>query len=218
MESPPERSSRSYAKRDAEDSSDVKSDRVGDDDEWDGSDKRKHRSTKSRKSTTGDDAGGFDGSGRRRSSAGDRSDSRKRSGGGGGSAASIKVGSDEDDYETRKEMRSKQLKKKQDESSLEKLSSWYQDGELDNKQTGGDKSVSKGHVRPDESDRRKLTLKISKHEGSRTASKSKEERSNDGENEKALDRDTRYSERKDSSREKGHSSAEAGKKLEEKGG
>ncbi|KAJ6676085.1 N6-ADENOSINE-METHYLTRANSFERASE NON-CATALYTIC SUBUNIT [Salix viminalis] len=217
MESPPERSSRSYAKRDAEDSSDVKSDRVGDDDEWDGSDKRKHRSTKSRKPTTGDDAGGFDGSGRRRSSAGDRSDSRKRSGGGGGSAASIKVGSDEDDYETRKEMRSKQLKKKQDESSLEKLSSWYQDGELDNKQTGGDKSVSKGHVRPDESDRRKLTLKISKHEGSRTASKSKEERSNDGENEKALDRDTRYSERKDSSREKGHSSAEAGKNSRRRG-
>jgi hypothetical protein len=216
MESPPERSSRSYAKRDAEDSSDVKSDRGGDDDEWDGSDKRKHRSTKSRKSTSGDDAEGFDGSGRRRSSTGDRSDSRKR-GGGCSSAVSIKAGSDEDDYETRKDTRSKQLKKKQDESSLEKLSSWYQDGELDNKQGGGDKSVSKGHVQPDESERRKLTSKISKHEGSRTAIKSKEERSYDGENEKALDRDTRYSERKDSSREKGHSSAEAGKNSRRRG-
>ncbi|KAI5570036.1 hypothetical protein BDE02_12G119200 [Populus trichocarpa] len=206
MESP-ERSSRSYGRKDVEDSSDVKSDRGGDDEEWDVSDKRKHRSIKSRMSTNGEDAEGFDGGGRRRTSGGDWNDSRKRSGGGGSS----KVGSDEDDYETRKEMRSKQMKKKQEESSLEKLSSWYQDGELDNKQSGGDKSVGKGHGRPDESERRKMISKISEHESSCKASKSREERSYDGEIEKALGRDSRYSERKDSSREKGHGSAETGK-------
>uniref|UniRef100_A0A6N2KC29 Methyltransferase-like protein 1 n=1 Tax=Salix viminalis TaxID=40686 RepID=A0A6N2KC29_SALVM len=195
-------------KKDVEDSSDLKSDRVGDDEKWNLSDKRKHRSIKSRMSTSGDDDEGFDRGGRRRTSGGDRNDTRKRSGVGGGSS---KVGSDEDDYEMRKKMRSKQMKKKQEESSLEKLSSWYQDGELDNKMSGGDKSVHKGHGRPDQSERRKMISKISEHENSCLASKSREERSYDGESEKALDRDSGYSERRKSSREKGHGSAETAK-------
>lgn len=196
----PERS-RSYVKREIEDSLDGKSDKARDDDDWEGNDKRKHRSSKSRKSSNGEEAEGLDGSGRRRSS-GDR-ESRKRSGG------SSRADSDEDDYDTRKDQRSKQIKKKQEESSLEKLSSWYQDGEVDNRKDGADKSGSRGHSRADESERRKATSKFSEHESSR--SKSKEERSHDGEFEKTLDRDSRYSDRKESGREKGNDSSEQGR-------
>ncbi|PRQ48943.1 putative mRNA (2'-O-methyladenosine-N(6)-)-methyltransferase [Rosa chinensis] len=196
----PERN-RSYVKRDVEDGSDLKSDRAGDDEEWEGSDKRKHRSSRSRKSGNGEEAGGLDGSGRRRSHA-DRSESRKRSGG------SSNADSDEEDYDSRKESRSKLMKKKQEESSLEKLSSWYQDGELENRQDGGDKSGSRGLIRAEENERRKLASKLAQHENSHTKSKSKEERSHDGEHEKTLDRDSKYADRKESIREKAHGSSE----------
>ncbi|KAK1576857.1 hypothetical protein Q3G72_017025 [Acer saccharum] len=199
----PERS-RSYGKRDIEDGTDVKSDRARDDEEWEGGDKRKHRSSKSRKPSNGEEAEGLDGSGRRRST-GDRNENRKRSGG------SSRADSDEDDYDTRKEQRSKQMKKKQEESALEKLSRLYQDGEVDNRKDGGDKSGNRGHSRPDESERRKVTSKLSEHESSRSGSKNKEERSHDGELEKTLDRDSRYSERRESGREKGHDSSEQGR-------
>ncbi|KAI5347081.1 hypothetical protein L3X38_014960 [Prunus dulcis] len=196
----PERS-RSHVKREAEDSSNLKSDRAGEDEEWEGSDKRKHRSSRSRKSGNGEDTGAQDGSGRRRNY-GDRSESRKRSGG------SSNADSDEDDYDSRKESRSKQMKKKQEESSLEKLSSWYQDGELENKQDGGDKLGGRGPIRGEENDRRKMSSRLTQHENSQSKSKSKEERSHDGELEKALERDSRHSEKKESSREKTHGSSE----------
>ncbi|KAL6219995.1 hypothetical protein ACLB2K_007753 [Fragaria x ananassa] len=193
----PERS-RSYVKRDVEDGSDLKSDCAGEDEEWEGSDKRKHRSSRSRKSGNGEDV---DGSGRRRSH-GDRSESRKRSGG------SSNADSEEEDYDFRKESRSKMMKKKQEESSLEKLSSCYQDGEFDNRQDGGDKSGGRGLVRAEENERRKLASKLAQHEISQTKSKSKEEKSHDGEHEKTLDRDSKYSARKESIREKTHGSSE----------
>ncbi|GAV76287.1 MT-A70 domain-containing protein [Cephalotus follicularis] len=195
----PERT-RSYLKRDIDDGSDVKSDRPGDDEEREGIDKRKHRSSKSRKSGNGEEAEVIDGSGRRRGS-GDRSENRKRSSG------SSRAESDEDDYDTRKEQRSKLMKRKQEESSLEKLSIWYQDGELDHKHDG-DKSGNRGHSRGDESDCRKMTSKFSVPESSKSGSKSKEERSHDGDLEKSLDRDSKFSEKRESSREKGHTSSE----------
>lgn len=194
----PERS-RSYGKQDIEDNPDVKNDRAGDDEEWEGSDKRRHRSNKPRRPSCVEEAEGLDGSGRRRSS-GDRSESRKRSG-------SSRAGSDEDDYDIKRE-RSKQMKKSKEESSLEKLSSWYQDGELDSKQDGRDKSGNRGHGGADEIERRKISSKFSDHESSHSRSRSKEERSRDGEREKMLDRDSRYLERRESSREKGHGSSE----------
>uniref|UniRef100_A0A2P2J5L0 Uncharacterized protein MANES_14G024000 n=1 Tax=Rhizophora mucronata TaxID=61149 RepID=A0A2P2J5L0_RHIMU len=197
--------SRSYAKRDIEDNLDLRNDKAGNDEEWEGSDKRRHRSSKSRRPSTGEETEGLDGNGRRRSSGGDRNESRKRSGGG-----SIREDSDEDDYITRKVLRAKQLKKKQEESSLEKLSSWYQDGEIENRQ-GGDKSGSRGCGRSDESEKRKTASKVSEHEASRSVNKSKEERSHDGEHEKTLDKDSRYSERKESTRDKGHGSADPGR-------
>ncbi|XP_050154914.1 N6-adenosine-methyltransferase non-catalytic subunit MTB-like [Malus sylvestris] len=196
----PERS-RSHVKRELEDSSDLRSDRAGDDEEWEGSDKRKHRSIRSRKSGNGEDTGGIESSGRRRSY-GDRSESRKRSGG-----SSI-ADSDEDDYDSRKESHSKQMKKKQEESSLEKLSSWYQDGELENRQDGGDKSGGRGSVRTEESDKRKMSSKLTQHEDSQSKSKNKEERPYDGELEKTLGRDSRHSESKESSHERTHGSSE----------
>lgn len=196
----PERG-RSYAKRDIEDGSDVKSDRTGDDEEWEGSEKRKHRSSRSRKMNNGDELEGLDSSGRRRSS-GDRNEGRKRSGG------SSRAGSDEDDFDSKKELRSKQMKKRQEENTLEKLSNWYQDGELENRKDGGDKSGSRGHGRADESERRKIASKFSEFENSQSRNKSKEERSLDGELEKVVDRDSKYSERRESGREKGHGSSE----------
>ncbi|CBI22683.3 unnamed protein product, partial [Vitis vinifera] len=99
------------------------------------------------------------------------------------------------------------MKKKQEESALEKLSSWYQDGELENKQDGGDKAGSRGHGRADEGERRKMASKFADHEGSQR-SKSKEEKSRDGELEKVMERDSRHSDRKETNREKGHGSSD----------
>lgn len=192
--------SRGHVKRDMEDGTDAKSDRAGDD-EWEGIDKRKHRSGRSRKSINGDDNDGLDDNGRRKSY-GDRNEGRKRSGG------STRADSEEDDYDSRKELRSKQIKKKQEESSLEKLSSWYQDGETDSRQDGGEKSGSRGQSRSEESERRKMTSKFSEHESSHSRSKSKEENAHDGELDKVLDRDSRHSDRRESGREKGHGSSE----------
>ncbi|XP_022753166.1 methyltransferase-like protein 1 isoform X2 [Durio zibethinus] len=193
----PERSSRRHVRRDREDSSDLKSDRAaGDDEEWDATDsKKKHKSSKSRKPSNVEEGEGLDsgsGSGRRRSS-GDRSESRKRS------YTSARADSDEDDYDTRKPSRSKQIKRKQEESSSEKLSSWYQEGELESRQDGAEKLASKGHAWADEPDRKKVVSKLSK---------SKEERSHDRELERSPDRDSRYSERRESSHDKGHGSSE----------
>ncbi|KAF5732376.1 hypothetical protein HS088_TW18G01070 [Tripterygium wilfordii] len=190
---------RSYGKQNVEDSSDVKSDR--DDIEWEGSDKRKHRSSKSRKSSNVEEGEGLDSSGRRRSS-GDKSESRKRSNG------SSKAGSDDDSYDTRKERNSKQVKKNQEVSALEKLSSWYQDGELYSRQDSGDKLGGRAHIRSDENERRKISSKLSEHESSRSGTKSKEEKSRDRELEKISDRVSGYSERRESIREKGHGSSE----------
>lgn len=189
--------SQSYGRKDREDDIDRKSDRAGDDAEWEGSDRRKQRSSKSRKPGSGDDVDGFDSSGRRRNS-GDKYEGRKRSTG------SSRAGSDEEDFDTRKDSRSKQVKRKQEESSLEKLSSWYQDGEVENRQDGGDKLGSK-HGRVDESDRRKLTPKSSEYESSQGKSRSKHDRSHEGD---TSDKDLKYSERKESSHEKGHGSLE----------
>lgn len=192
----PERS-RSYSKRDAEDYPDMKSERALEDEDCEESEKRKHRSSKSRKHSNGEEIDGYDGSGRRKSSR-ERNERRKRSSGGGlGRTGS----DDEDDHDTKKDSRSKQIKKKQEESALEKLSSWYQDGDLESK------SGSRLHNRADEIDRsssRKTSSKFPDQEGSHTRSKGKDEKSYDKEPEKLIDRDSKYSERRESSREKGH--------------
>nr|DAD33028.1 TPA_asm: hypothetical protein HUJ06_011879 [Nelumbo nucifera] len=81
----------------------MKGERIVDEEGWEGSDKRKHRSSKSRKHSNAEETEKWDSSGKRKS-LGDRNESRKRSGG------SNRAGSeDEDEYDTRK----KQMKKNQ---------------------------------------------------------------------------------------------------------
>ena len=200
MESPEK--SRSYAKREI-DGSDGRRDMAGDDDDWEGNGKRKHKSSKSKKSSNGEDTDGWDGIGRRKSS-GERNESRRLSGG------SSRGDIDEGDYDLKKESSSKQGKKKQEASALEKLSNWYQDGELESRHDGGDKS-GKSHARSDDNDKntlRRTSSKLSDHEGSHRRSKSKDEKAREGEDDKALDKDSCHSERRESSREKGHGLSE----------
>ncbi|KAI3458959.1 hypothetical protein Pfo_015622 [Paulownia fortunei] len=176
-------------KQDIEEDVHVNIDIVREDNGWDGNDKRKHRSSKSRKPGSGEEADGLDGSGRKRSSY-DRHESRKRV------VGSSRADSDEDDYEARKESRSKQVKRKPEESTLANLSTWYQDGEAENKLEGGDKSGSRRHSRAEDNERKKSTGKYS---------------GDDVDVEKVPDRDSRYSQSRDSGREKGYGYSERGR-------
>ncbi|KAG8380522.1 hypothetical protein BUALT_Bualt06G0024400 [Buddleja alternifolia] len=170
----PERVS-SCVKWDIEKDVEVNIDIVRDDDSWD--DKGKHRSSKSRKPGSGEQADELDGSGRR-SSTYEKFESRKRV------VGSSRADSDWDGYEARKESRLKQVKKNPEESTLANLSTWYQDGEAENKLEGGDKSGSRGYSVAEESERKISTLKYSVAV------------------EEVAERDSRYSERTGSSREK----------------
>lgn len=195
----PERS-RTYAKRETEDSLDGKREMTGDDEDWEGSGKRRHRLSKSRRSSNGEDIDGWDGSGRRKSS-GDRNESRRMSGG------SSRGDIDEVDYDVKKDSGSKLVRKKQEVSALEKLSNWYQDGDFENRHDAGDKSGTRSRTRSDDNERNvsnKTNSKFSDHEGSHRSSRSRDDRVRDGEDDKALEKDSYHSERKENSREKGH--------------
>ncbi|KAH6763561.1 Methyltransferase MT-A70 family protein [Perilla frutescens var. hirtella] len=180
---------RSSKKREIEEDIEVNIDIVRDDDELVGDDKRKQRLSKSRQLGGGDDVDGLDGSGKRRSTL-DRHESRKRVGG------SSRGDSDQDDYASRKESRSKQVKKKQEESTLDVLSSWYQDGDAENKLDVGDKPGSGGQSRAEESEKKKSSSKYPEH---------------DVDMEKVPDRDSRDMVRKDMGRDKAHGYAEHGR-------
>ncbi|KAE9618293.1 hypothetical protein Lal_00047513 [Lupinus albus] len=155
-----------------------------DEEDWDLSDSKKHRSRK-----YGEDAS--DGSGRRITYTDNNnintSDTRKRS-----SGSSRADSDDNNDYESRKELRSKQMmRKRQEESELEKLSSWYEDGELDNNgdKTGRKTSSSSKHL---------------DHDASQNRSRSKDDRLRDAD----VEKDYKYVDKSESSREKGHGSSE----------
>ncbi|GAB2227677.1 hypothetical protein Droror1_Dr00009504 [Drosera rotundifolia] len=189
--------SRSYMQGDSDDVSVVKSDRAVKEDDLEANDKRRHRSSKSRKTGSGGENDGWDSSGRKRSS-GDVDELRKPS-----------VGSTRDDNDD--DDRSKEGKKKQEGSALEKLSNWYQDGETESRHAVGDKPGSKGHDRGDERDRnlsRKTPSKFSDHEGSQSKSRQKHEKDQDMEHEKTVDVDSRSLERRESGRERGHGSSD----------
>ncbi|KAF8380211.1 hypothetical protein HHK36_027693 [Tetracentron sinense] len=197
--------SRSYMIQDTEESSDVKGDRIGDEEDWEGSDKRKHRSSRSRKHDNAEETEERESGGKKKSN-GDKNAIRKRSGG------SNRAGSvDEDDYDTGKELSSKLMKKNQEERTEKKSNSGYEDRESESRQKGRDISGSRGHGQADESERnssKKTYSKPSGHLSSQSKSKSKAESSHDGESEKTQDKDFRYSERKEGSREKGLGSHE----------
>ncbi|KAL7148261.1 hypothetical protein ABFS83_06G166300 [Erythranthe nasuta] len=180
---------RSSVKRDTEEDIEVNIDIVRDEEDWVGDDKRKQRSSKSKKQGTGEDVDGLDGSGKIRSLS-DRHESRKRS------ADTSRADSDQDDYESRKESRSKQVKKKSEENTLDVLSTWYQDGEAENKPDGGDKPGSRGSGRAEESERMKSFSKFPDP---------------DYEGENLQDRDLRDLERWDNERDKGYGYADHGR-------
>nr|GEW46421.1 methyltransferase-like protein 1 [Tanacetum cinerariifolium] len=184
-----------HSKRDVEDSTrSDRNDRARDDETWEADERRKRRSGKSRQSGSGEEAEGLESNGRRRSGE-EKSESRKRP------SSSSKVVSEEDDYESRKESRARQMKKKHEESALESLSNWYQDGEGgENRHDGGERS-----------ERRKSSSKVSDRENSHSRSKVKDERSHDGELEKVYEKESRHSERMESIREKGHGSSDQGR-------
>lgn len=167
--------------------------RDDDDDDGDGYDKSKPRSNKSRKFGNTEEFDGLDGSGRKRSDF-DRHESRKRVSG------SSKAAVDQDDYEARKESR-KQVKKKPEENMLDKLSTWYQDGEEQNKFDGAERSGSRGYSRAEDSEKKKSTSKYSEH---------------NADVEKKSDRELKYTERRDSGRERRHGSVEHGRSSRKK--
>ncbi|KAL8151696.1 hypothetical protein V2J09_021504 [Rumex salicifolius] len=197
--------SRSYVKRGMEEGSDGKNGKAVADEDYPGHEKSKSKSRKSRKSSYGDDMDGWDGD--RRRSSGDRNEHRKRVGG------SSKEYSDEDDYGTRKESYSDKIKMKQEQSTLEKLSNWYGDRDLENKHDGGDKSGGRAHRRLDESEKtiaRKTAAKSADAEGSQGRSKIKDGRLHDVEHERATEKDPKFSDRSEQSKAKLHGSSKHG--------
>ncbi|XP_071734135.1 N6-adenosine-methyltransferase non-catalytic subunit MTB-like [Rutidosis leptorrhynchoides] len=169
------------AKRDVEDSLGSRSDRARDDETWEADERRKRRSGRSRHSGSGDDGDGSENNGRR-----EKYESRKRS---------SKAISEEDDYELKKDSRARHLKRKQEESALDSLSTWYQDGEGENRH-----------------DVRKSGSKMSDRESSQSKSKVKDERFHDEDLEKVQEKDSRYYERNEVNREKGSDSGRHARK------
>ncbi|GAB2265173.1 hypothetical protein Dimus_000238 [Dionaea muscipula] len=196
--------SRSYMKGGLEEGSDVKGVRAIKEEDLEGNERR-HKSNKLRKNGSGEESDGWGGSGR---SSDYRNVNRKRSG---GSSRGYK---DVEDQDVRKDMHSGLVEKNQEESTLEKLSIFYQDGELENRHYGGDKPGSWGHGRVEESDKnfsRKTALKLSDHEWSQSKERKRDEKDQDMDRDKTSDKDSRSLEKRESSRERGHGSSDHGK-------
>ncbi|KAM0949612.1 putative mRNA (2'-O-methyladenosine-N(6)-)-methyltransferase [Dioscorea sansibarensis] len=179
-------SSRSRSKRSLEDSRDARND---EDEDWE---KRKHRSGKSRKYDNPEEVDDYD-NGRRKSS-GERNDTRKKSGG------SNRVDSaDEDEYEARRDSRSKILSKETEDRGERRSGDSYRDRDQEGSRRSRDDEIER-------SSSRKERLKSS--ESSQSKVRSRPESSHDIDHEKIQDRDSKYSDRKESSRDKGHEDRE----------
>ncbi|XP_073297528.1 N6-adenosine-methyltransferase non-catalytic subunit MTB-like [Primulina huaijiensis] len=148
---------------------------------------RKRRPGKSRKIDSIEEVDGFDSSGRKKSTS-DRHESRNRMSG------SVRADSDQCE---RKQSHSKQMKKIPEENTLHRLSTWYQDGEVEHKLEGKNMSGSRGYRQAGESERQKSTTKHSGHEFDLG---------------KVVDKDSKHSQRRDSNREKGYGYVEHGRR------
>ncbi|KAJ9553619.1 hypothetical protein OSB04_017664 [Centaurea solstitialis] len=167
-------------KKDVEDSSSsARSDRARDDETWEVDERRKRRSGKSRQS-------GVERKPKDWNTAEEREVVRRK----------VRVGRGQVEksrarhlarrmIRVRKESRAKQLKKKQEESALETLSNWYQDGEGENRHDGGERMREENQLRSC------LTARVPKAE--------------------LHEKDSRSSERREISREKGHGSSDSGR-------
>ncbi|KAG9441308.1 hypothetical protein H6P81_017162 [Aristolochia fimbriata] len=181
-------------RRDFEENSDMKNDKIDEEEDWEDAEKRKHRSSKSRKYSGVEEAEERDSSGKRKLS--DR-EGKKRSGG----SSRADSGDDDDDYDVRRESRSKATKRSQEDHNEKKSGSTGPERELD----------SSRKFKPDEIDRnssRKAGAKASSHENFQGRTKSKVDTLMDGDVDKMQDRDPRYSERKESGKDKGPASRE----------
>ena len=182
-------SSRSRSKRDIEERTEAReSSRMEDDEDRDGSDKRKHRSNRSRKHSSQEEAEEQD-SGRRKSSM-DRSDIKKKSG-----SSSRADSGDEDDYDVR-ESRSKIPRKSVDERGERRISEGYHDRDLESSRRSRDEEHEWN------SSRRSSTKTSGGLEGSQGKPVSKVESSYERDVEKGWDNESKYSDRKENSREK----------------
>ncbi|ONK79088.1 uncharacterized protein A4U43_C01F2820 [Asparagus officinalis] len=182
-------------KRDVEDGTEAReSSRIEDDEGWDGSDKRKHRSSKSHKHNSSQEEVEEQDSGRRKSS-GDRGGIRKKSG------SSSRVGSgDEDDYDSRRESWSKIPRRSLDEKGERRASEGYRERDLDSSRRNRDEE-------PELNSLRKSIIKPSVGQEtsqgkSQGKSGSKVESSHERDVEKGRDLETKYPDGKESGREK----------------
>ncbi|KAH7841503.1 hypothetical protein Vadar_030761 [Vaccinium darrowii] len=130
-----------------------------------------------------------------------------------GQLAPDKVNSDGHNYEARVEFSSKEMKQQQ-ESSLEKLSSLYPDGEEENKHDGRVRSPCQA----DESGRIMSDSKFSDHDLSQSRNKGKHDRPDVRELEKASDRDSMYSERRETNRDKSRRDVDQSYRTPDKSG
>ncbi|XP_073122745.1 N6-adenosine-methyltransferase non-catalytic subunit MTB-like isoform X2 [Henckelia pumila] len=126
---------RDFMQRDIEEDVDVNIDEVSDDDYCNQDDKRANGSSKSKKTGSSEEAHEI-----------------QR-----GVSGSSRVGDGQDDYEDRNLLHSKQMKRKSEENTLDRLSTWYQDGETEKKVEREDKYVSSGYNQA-EGDERKMSV------------------------------------------------------------
>ena len=180
-------SSRSWIKRNAEERTEAREiSRIEDDEDRDGSDKRKHHSSRSRKHSSQEEAEEQD-SGRRKSSA-DRSDIKKKSG-----SSSRADSGDEDNV--RKESQSKIPRKSLDERGERRTNEGYRDRDLESSRRSRDEEQEWN------SSRRSSTKHSGGHEGSQGKPGSKVESSHERDVGKGRDNESKYYDRKENSRE-----------------
>ncbi|WOL05809.1 methyltransferase-like protein 1 isoform X1 [Canna indica] len=160
--------------------------RAEDYDDWEGAERKKHKSSKSRKHADVEEVDEQE-SGRRKASD-DRSETRKKSGGSSG------AGSGDDDT-TRRDSRSNNPRKNVDDRTEKRSGDGYRDKELDS-------SRKRKHDGSEWESLRKTSSKASGHDSSDSKTRSRVENSYDGENEKLHDRDSKFLERKESNKDK----------------
>ena len=167
----------------------------GDEDEdWNGSDKRKRKSSSKLMSHSSRNVEDNDQETGKRRSSGEKDDGRRKSG-----ISTHGDSSDEEDYDGRRDSRSKSLKKNSVDRSEKRSGDGYRERESESSRK------SKGEERERS---RKTSGKTSGHDSSQNRNKKKPDTSHGSE----LERESRHSEQKESHRERNHSSHE-----EEKG-
>ncbi|KAI8564854.1 hypothetical protein RHMOL_Rhmol03G0214900 [Rhododendron molle] len=187
----PERGQR-HVKQDIEDSPVVNIDSDREDEVWEGDHKRKQRS---RKPQIGEEAEGLYSGGARRI-IGHGIDSQNRIG------DSSRLGSDEEDYVTREKQRVKQMRRNQGDNTLEKLSNWYQEGEIGKRHDVVDKSGDRDFESTVDKDATSFDREGRKVDSERSRSKGRSEAPEEGNRQRSLTvEDTSGKERFDNHRE-----------------